>query len=130
MWQCLVAEDFEELMIVTCNLRNEDSTIDWYLIQAAGKCTHNELSFHHVARPTIDIQTERKAEAEESEFWAPVRGGELGELFAGKPVPISNEGWISEVYPQYWSVASFLPTGDAIFGCTSWDLITLNAGTR
>ena len=91
----LVAEDFEELMIVTCNLRNEDSTIDWYLIQAEAN-THNELSFHHVARPTIDIQTERKAEAEESEFWAPVRGGELGELFAGKPVPISNEGWISK----------------------------------
>ena len=28
----LVAESFEELMIVTCNLRNEDSKIDWYLI--------------------------------------------------------------------------------------------------
>ncbi len=28
----LVAEDFEELMIATCNLRNEDSKIDWYLI--------------------------------------------------------------------------------------------------
>ena len=46
----LVAEDFEELMIVTCNLRNEDSTIDWYLIQAQANA-HEELSFHHVARP-------------------------------------------------------------------------------
>ena len=89
----LVAEDFEELMIVTCNLRNEDSKIDWYLIQAQANA-HKELSFHHLARPAIDIQTERKAEAEESEFWAPVRGGELGELFAGKPVPARAEGWI------------------------------------
>ncbi len=91
----LVAEDFEELMIVTCNLRNEDSKIDWYLIQAQSNA-HKELSFHHVARPVIDIQTEKKAETGYSEFWAPVRQGELGKLFAGKPVPISNEGWISK----------------------------------
>ena len=55
----LVAESFEELMIVTCNLRNEDSVISWYLIQAQAN-DHNELSFHHVARPAIDIQTEFK----------------------------------------------------------------------
>ena len=57
----LVAEDFEELMIVTCNLRNEDSAISWHLIQVQANA-HNELSFHHVARPAIDIQTEKKAE--------------------------------------------------------------------
>ena len=91
----LVAEKFEELMIVTCNLRNEDSTIDWYLIQTQAN-EHEELSFHHVARPAIDIQTERKAEVGESEFWAPIRNGEFGELFAGRPVPISNEGWITK----------------------------------
>ncbi len=86
----LVAEDFEELMIVTCNLRNEDSTIDWYLIQAQANA-HEELSFHHVARPAIDIQTEKKTEAGESEFWSPIRRGELGEVFKGKPVPIKDE---------------------------------------
>lgn len=91
----LVAEDFEELMIVTCNLRNEDSKIDWYLIQIQSN-THKELSFHHVAKPAIDIQTEKKSEVGYSEFWAPIRQGELGKLFAGKPVPISNEGWISK----------------------------------
>ena len=91
----LVAEEFEELMKVTCNLRNEDSTIDWYLIQAQAN-SHSELSFHHVVGPAIDIQTERKAEGEESEFWAPIRNGEFGELFAGRPVPISNEGWITK----------------------------------
>ena len=93
----LVAEDFEELMIVTCNLRNEDSKIDWYLIQAQSNA-HKELSFHHVARPVIDIQTEKKAEVGYSEFWAPIRDGEYGELFAGKPVLIRNDGSISKQF--------------------------------
>lgn len=91
----LVAEDFEELMVVTCRLRDEDSAIDWYLIQAQAN-SHKELSFHHVVGPAIDIQTERKAEAGESEFWAPIRNGEFGELFKGKPVPIRDEGWIAK----------------------------------
>ncbi len=90
----LVAEDFEELMIVTCRLRDEDSVIDWYLIQVQAN-SYKELSFHHVIGPAIDIQTERKAEAGYSEFWQPIRDGEYGRLFAGKPVPISNDGWIS-----------------------------------
>ena len=55
----LVAEDFEELMIVTCNLRNEDSTIDWYLIQAQAN-THEELYFHHIAE-TCDRCPNREA---------------------------------------------------------------------
>ena len=91
----LVAENFEELMIVTCNLRNEDSKIDWYLIQAQAN-SHNELSFHHVVGPAIDIQTEKKEEGGYSEFWAPIREGKFGELFKGKPVPIRDEGWISK----------------------------------
>ena len=91
----LVAEDFEELMIITCRLRDEDSAVDWYLVQAQAN-SHNELSFHHVVGPAIDIQTERKAEAGESEFWAPIRRGEFGELFAGKPVLIGDDGWISK----------------------------------
>ena len=81
----LVAEEFEELMIVTCRLRDEDSTIDWYLIQAQAN-SHNELSFHHVVGPAIDIQTERKAEIGYNEFWQPIRDGEYGELFVGKPI--------------------------------------------
>ena len=89
----LVAENFEELMIVTCNLRNEDSNVDWYLIQVQAN-SHNELSFYHVARPAIDIKTEKKPEGEYSEFWAPIRNGEFGELFAGKPVPLKYESWI------------------------------------
>ena len=91
----LVAESFEELMIVTCRLRDEDSNVDWYLIQAHAN-SHNELSFHHVVGPAIDIQTEKKIEAGYSQFWQPIRDGELGELFAGKPVPLSNDGWIGK----------------------------------
>ncbi len=89
----LVAEDFEELMIVTCNLRNEDSNVNWYLIQAQANL-HNELSFHHVARPTIDIQTERKIDNEYSEFWTPILQGEFGKLFVGKPTSLRNDGWM------------------------------------
>ena len=89
----LVAEDFEELMIVTCNLRNEDSKIDWYLIQAQANA-HKELSFYHVVRPAIDIQVERTSGVGDSEFWAPIREG--NGLFAGKPVPIRNDGSISK----------------------------------
>ena len=87
-----VAESFEELMIVTCNLRNEDSQTDWHLIQAEAN-SHGELSFHKVAFPAIDIQTERKTGVEYSEFWEPIR--ESG-LFAGKPVPLRDESWIGK----------------------------------
>ena len=89
----LVAEDFEELMIITCNLRNEDSKVNWYLIQAQAN-SHSELFFNHVARPAIDIQTEKKGDIVYSEFWAPIREGKFGELFVGKPVPVSNDAWI------------------------------------
>ena len=91
----LVAESFEDLMIVTCNRRNEESNINWYLIQAQIN-SHEEFSFHHVARPAIDIQVGLTSDIEYSEFWGPIRQGKLGGLFAGKPVPISNEGWISK----------------------------------
>lgn len=87
----LIAEEFEELMVVTCNLRNEDSNIDWYLIRVQIN-EHDEFSFHLEARPAIDIQTERK-HVEYSEFWTPIR--ESG-LFAGKPVPLRDEGWIGK----------------------------------
>jgi hypothetical protein len=85
----LVAEYFEDLMIVTCNLRNQDSKINWYLIQAQVN-EHDEFSFYQIARPDIDVQTER-GNVEYSEFWEPIR---KEGLFAGKPVPLRDEGWI------------------------------------
>ena len=91
----LVTEDFEELMIVTCNLRNEDSNVNWYLIQAQAN-SHDELSFHHVARPAIDIQTEKKVDTGYSEFWAPIREGKFGEVFKGKPRSIKEEGYLDK----------------------------------
>jgi len=87
----LVAENFEELMIVTCNLRNQDSQIDWYLVEAKAN-EHDEISFNQVSRPEIDIQTEKK-NIEYSKFWEPIR--KKG-LFAGKPVPVRDEGWIGK----------------------------------
>ena len=40
--------------------------------------------------------SEKKPEVKQSEFWQPIRAGEFGGLFTGKPVPISNEGWITK----------------------------------
>ena len=37
-----------------------------------------------------------RANAKVSEFWQPIRDGEFGGLFTGKPVPVSNEGWITK----------------------------------
>ncbi len=48
-------------------------------------------------RPAIDIQTEKHPEVGYSEFWTPIRNGEFGELFAGIPVLIRNEGFISKI---------------------------------
>ena len=89
----LVAEDFEDLMITTCNLRNEDSEIGWYLIRSQAN-VHEELSFHQIVRPAIDIQTKRQIDLEYKEFWAPILSGELGKLFAGKPESNHNYGWL------------------------------------
>ena len=89
----LVAEEFEELMIDTCRLRDDvDSSIDWYLIEAHAN-SHDELSFHHVVGPSKDIKTEKTA-GEESEFWAPIRKGEYGALFKGKPIK-RNSNWVT-----------------------------------
>ncbi len=80
----LVAENFTDLMITTCSLRNNESEINWYLIQVEGN-SHNEIAFRHVAWPITDPGVEY------SEFWQPIRQGEYGELFAGRPVPLNRE---------------------------------------
>ena len=89
----LVAEDFEELMSTTCNLRNEDSEIDWYLIQAQAN-SHKEFFFQHIVGPTLDIRVERETSTEYSEFWAPIRKQEGP--FAGKQIPINRDGIIKK----------------------------------
>ena len=91
----LVAESFEDLMIDTCRLRNEDSKIGWYLIEAQANECH-KLSFYHVVKPSIDIKAEKNAGAEYSKFWEPIRRGDLGELFAGSPVPRRTQHWVTK----------------------------------
>ena len=85
----LVAEDFEDLMMSTCELRNVDSEIGWYLIRARGTA-NNEVIFQIVEGPNIEIQTEHAGGV--SEFWKPIRSQGL---FAGRPVP-EGESWISK----------------------------------
>ncbi len=76
----LVAEEFEALMIDACRLRGDfNSSINWYFIEAHAN-SHGELSFHHAVSPSKDVQTEKTADGEESEFWAPIRRGDYGEL--------------------------------------------------
>lgn len=106
----LVAESFEDLMITTCILRNADSEIDWYLIQVQAS-SHEELSFHHIVRPAIDIQVEKKAESEYSEFWAPIR---REGLFAGKPVPVRDESWVEKRVKGVILVLQFLTQSSTI----------------
>ena len=89
----LIAESFEQLMMDTCSLRNEDSEIGWYLIKVQAN-EHHELSFHHVVKPSVDIQAERQAGVNYSEFWRPIRDGEG--LFAGSPVPRRTEARVSK----------------------------------
>ena len=89
----LVAEGFEDLMIETCRLRNEESKINWYLIQAQAN-SHKEFFFQHVVEPTLDIRVERETSTEYSEFWAPIRKEEGP--FAGKQIPINRDGIIKK----------------------------------
>lgn len=88
----LVAEEFEELMIETCRLRNEESEINWYLIQAQAN-SHKEFFFPHIVGPTLDIRV-GETSTEYSEFWAPIRKQEGP--FAGKQVPINRAGAIAK----------------------------------
>lgn len=76
----LIADGFEELMIETCNLRNEDSSMDWYLVQMQ-VTEHKEFHPIKVAGPQIDIQAEKR-NLEYNEFWDPIRLG--NGVFSGK----------------------------------------------
>lgn len=86
----LVAEDFEDLMMTTCELRNADSEKGWYLIKALGTA-RDEVIFQIVEGPKIDIQTERAARGV-SEFWVPIRAQGL---FTGSPVR-EGDNWITK----------------------------------
>ena len=86
----LVAEDFEDLMMTTCEFRNADSEIGWFLVKVQGTA-NEEVIIHAVEGPKVDIQAERAGKPI-SEFWAPIR---IQGLFAGKPVP-EGDSWITK----------------------------------
>ena len=77
----LVAEEFEDAMIETCRRRNEDSEINTLLIKVE-MSSHEEFSFQHLISPPM----EKKPRTEEFEFWRPIRDGEYGDIFVGKPM--------------------------------------------
>ena len=63
----------------------------------------------------------KKPEVKHSEFWQPIRDGEFGALFAGKPVRVRDDGWISKrirgveiilSFRKNRSYVSFLCTGE------------------
>ena len=65
--------------------------------------------------------SEKKPEVKQSEFWQPIRAGEFGALFAGRPVPVRDDGWISKQirgveiilsFRKNRSYVSFLCTGE------------------
>ena len=65
--------------------------------------------------------SEKKPEVKQSEFWQPIRAGEFGALFAGKPVRVRDDGWISKQirgveiilsFRKNRSYVSFLCTGE------------------
>jgi len=88
----LVAEDFEDLMMTTCELRNADSEIGWYLVKAQGTA-NKEVIFQIVEGPKIDIQTERSGKSI-NEFWTPIRAEGL---FSGTPVR-EGDSWITKSF--------------------------------
>lgn len=105
--ECIVNEKFQECLVEIRNYAKTSSEnfqcplmrlmqIEEHLGKHVVKLTnsHNKISFHQGSRSPIDIQTEKHHEVGHSEFWTPIREGEFGELFHGKPVPLSNEGWI------------------------------------
>ena len=65
--------------------------------------------------------SKKKPEVKQSEFWQPIRDGEFGELFTGKPVLVRDDGWISKrirgveiilSFRKNRSYVSFLCTGE------------------
>ena len=106
--ECIVNEKFQECLAELRNYAKSETKalqcplmrlmqIEAYLGKHVSKLTdsHNELSFHNITQPENDIQNE-KIEIEYSEFWQPIRDGQYGNLFVGKPVPNRDEGWISK----------------------------------
>lgn len=79
----LVAEDFEDLMIETCRLRNQvDTMTEWHLFQViANTCD----KLHFIRLYTSLSASNNLPPNEYTEFWAPIRS-DRSSLFAGAPL--------------------------------------------
>ena len=124
--------DRHEDTIKDCNkaIRLKSDDTDAYYNRGNAEA---DLKQYEAPIRTIDSQTERRAEGEESEFWAPIRRGEFGELFAGQPVPVGNDGYISKrirgvelilSFRKDHSYVSFLCRGENRIECRG-EIITL-----
>ena len=94
----IVNERFQECLVELRNYaRAETKNIQCPLVRLMQieVLLDKHVSNRPAPRRAIDIQTERRVESGYSEFWAPIRAGEFGEIFAGSPVLIRNESWIS-----------------------------------
>ncbi|MCG9127235.1 hypothetical protein JT359_06480 [Candidatus Poribacteria bacterium] len=106
--ECIVNEKFQECLDQLKNYAKSQTKalqcplmrlmqIEEYLGKHVSKYSdlHNQSSYHNASQPTIDLQNEESIK-EYSEFWQPVRKGNFGVLFKGKPVPVRNEGCIGK----------------------------------
>ncbi len=56
----------------------------------------SEIESDQQRTETVENDSEEVPAVKQSEFWQPIRAGEFGALFAGKPVPVRDDGWISK----------------------------------
>ncbi len=97
--ECIVNEKFQNCLEELRNYAKTETKplqcpvmrlmqIEEYLDKHVSKLakSHSELHPLHHAAPHNSTQTEKKTKAGHNEFWTPIRNGEFGELFIGKPV--------------------------------------------
>ncbi len=91
--ECSVEKIWEEILgkldVNSEQILREDSIDEVYP-------SVSEIESDQQPMETVENDSEEGPEVKQSEFWQPIRAGEFGALFAGKPVPVSNEGWISK----------------------------------
>ena len=86
----LLAEKTEEL----CGHKPVKNEVEQFLLAHIPIIDRSSNVFAPVRKVQVPLPSQPKGSAVHghSEFWAPIREGDS--LFAGKPVPIQNEGWI------------------------------------
>ena len=92
--ECIVNRKFQEYLMELRNYaKATNKALQCPLIRLMQIEEHLDK---HLSRLPNMPDNEPESKGEYSKFWAPIREGEYGELFAGKPVRIHNEGWIGK----------------------------------